>query len=361
MMTGLPYAIWNHCCFCLLALLISPVLSVAESGMYFAADSLKTKKKSFFDELHQDGCRTVTLTVDLQQVLKNRSTDETVKGQFTYWDSTEQAISRSVKVQVRGKTRRKICDFPPLKLKFKKKELKKTHRGKFNTFKLVTHCLDSKNGTQNLLKELLAYRMYNRISEWSFRTQLLKITYIDSRDSTQRFEQYGFIIEDDEELAERQTCELIKQLYNCPIQDFDQTEYLRFALFQYMIGNTDWYIELLHNIKLMTPIESQSRKILVPYDFDFSGLVSAAYAKPNPTFNQVNVRERIFMGHCADSSQMEEAIARFHQEKDQFYELIETMPLLTSKEKKKCRKYLDGFYKIIEKPGSWKKKLVSKD
>ena len=160
-------------------------------------DSLKAKKPTLFDELYGVDIREVFLQIDLQQVMDNRTSDDSVEGQFSYTVDGGEQENRSVKVQVRGKTRRRVCDFPPLRLKFKKKELKKDSLRKFNTIKLVTHCLESDEGMQNVLKEYLTYKIYNRITDHSFRVQLLWVNYVDVRDSTQSFRQLGFIIEND--------------------------------------------------------------------------------------------------------------------------------------------------------------------
>ena len=43
--------------------------------------------------------------------------------------------------------------------------------------------------------------------------------------------------------------------------------------FEYMIGNTDWSVEYLQNIKLAT-VDSNSAPITIPYDFDHAGIVN---------------------------------------------------------------------------------------
>ncbi len=58
---------------------------------------------------------------------------------------------------------------------------------------------------QYLLMEYLVYQMYNQISDHSFRTRLLKITYTDSAQKYEPVEKIppGFLIEDEDMMAER--------------------------------------------------------------------------------------------------------------------------------------------------------------
>src|SRR5690606_9238581 len=73
-----------------------------------------------------------------------------------------------------------------------------------NKLKLVTHCLDDKNdGQENLLKEYLAYKLYNELTDQSYRVQLIRINYVDTKGKVSKIRRYGIIIEDTDEMAER--------------------------------------------------------------------------------------------------------------------------------------------------------------
>ena len=114
-----------------------------------------------------------------------------------------------------------------------------------------------------------------------------------------------------------------------------------------MIGNTDWKIRFLHNIKLIATKDS-SQKIVIPYDFDFSGIVDASYALPNPDYNQKKVRDRIFQGLEVDPERMEMVLEEFILKKEVFREMCNSLSFLSKKERKKTWKYLNSFFKIIE-------------
>ena len=61
-----------------------------------------------------------------------------------------------------------------------------------------------------------------------------------------------------------------------------------------MIGNTDWSVPNQHNCKVLSGmnIEHSDLGTIVPYDFDYSGLVDADYAVPYEGLALESVRER---------------------------------------------------------------------
>lgn len=63
----------------------------------------------------------------------------------------------------RGITRKKICDIPPVMMKFGKKE-------KAFRIKLVTPCQPDEDAQQLVYKEYLAYQMYSELTPYSFKT-----------------------------------------------------------------------------------------------------------------------------------------------------------------------------------------------
>ena len=59
-----------------------------------------------------------------------------------------------------------------------------------------------------------------------------------------------------------------------------------------MIGNTDWAVPNNHNVKLIYDKERKlAPPLVVPYDFDYSGLVDASYAVPNEVIGTEKVTE----------------------------------------------------------------------
>ncbi|MBK9492182.1 MAG: hypothetical protein IPO07_27855 [Haliscomenobacter sp.] len=58
---------------------------------------------------------------------------------------------------------------------------------------MVTHCIENKTiGNEQLLKEFLTYRLYNLLTDKSYRVQLIQITYVDSNGKDKE-KRYGFL------------------------------------------------------------------------------------------------------------------------------------------------------------------------
>ena len=78
-----------------------------------------------------------------------------------------------------------------------------------------------------------------------------------------------------------------------PLGAFALLAILLASVFMYMVGNTDWSLPYLHNIRVFQNFTSY---IAVPYDFDWSGIVDAPYAVPDYRLNIKSVRDRIWRG-----------------------------------------------------------------
>jgi hypothetical protein len=83
----------------------------------------------------------------------------------------------------------------------------------------------------------------------------------------------------------------------------------RVALFQYMIGNTDWSIVRERNVTLLLGEDGYQRPL--PFDFDMSGLVNAHYAGPAPGLPIDDVTERFYLGFCDPETDWEQLFGEF--------------------------------------------------
>jgi len=63
--------------------------------------------------------------------------------------------------------------------------------------------------------------------------------------------------------------------------------------------------------------------IPVPMDFDFSGVVNARYATPDPKINITRVRERLFRGYCVPAEEFTKVFEQFRQGKAPIYALYD--------------------------------------
>ena len=258
-----------------------------------------------------------------------------------------------VRIRVRGHSRVRVCEFPPLRLNFSVSETDATVFSGQDKLKLVTHCRHYDQGEQDLLEEFLAYRIFNLLTDSGFRVRLLRIQYEDRAgglpaDASPR---YGFLIEPARELAARLGAELV-ELEGFPRYQHDRRHAALVYVFQYLIANTDWslvkadYAEACcHNIRLL---EADSQLRMIPYDFDVSGLVNARYAFPDPKLRIGRVTRRRYLGVCTEPEYVLDAIRHVRGMKAEILALPATVPGLKAKNAKKAAKFLDGFFERAE-------------
>ncbi len=300
----------------------------------------------------------LTLRAPFNDLFKNRDTMKTkpLPGRFEWVDAKDGRQAVPVTLDTRGhfRLRRTTCAFAPLKVEFDKDSTKGTVFSGQGGIKLVTHCQNAKGNEQNLLVEEATYRMYNLLTPYSHRTRLAKITYVPD-DTTKTVTRYGFFIEDDKELAKRTETSLIMATGG-NFSDMEPGRLDLAMLFEYLIGNTDWSVVMIHNFRILDPGRGEPY-IPVAYDFDFSGLVGAAYAVPDARLPIKSVKERLYRGPCRKVEELMPVIARFNQAKDSLYSLIREMPGLEPKRAKEATDYLDGFFDQVKRPKDFDNEL----
>lgn len=255
-----------------------------------------------------------------------------------------------IKVKPRGDTRRvtSLCDFPPLKFNFKKKQLANTVFEGQDKLKFVSQCRQNYEFRNYVYEEYLLYKTYHILTEESYKVRLVNLTIKDVKLIMPTITMTGFLIEDDKTLAKRIGARVFEdKVYNqdsCSGASVD-----RLSLFQYMIGNTDWYINTKHNTDIFEMKEDDSL-IPVPFDFDFSGVINTIYASPSKQIPITNVRQRYFKGSCRDSEAYDSTIKLFNDKKEEIYSLYESFDYLPKSILKQSAKYFSKFYKILNNP-----------
>jgi hypothetical protein len=306
--------------------------------------------KSIFDQLYSNNdIKELTLKTDLTRLIEDRRSGEYQEAEITFTGQDGIEETHRLKVKSRGKFRRKICQFPPVKLNFSKSMLSKYgYAAEYDKLKLVTHCLDAKGaGNENVMKEYLAYKLYNELSLNSYRVQLVAITYVDSEGQLSKIKRYGFLIEDTDELSARIGGKECEDCLNVPASDLLTTVENEMAVFQYMIGNEDWSTTMVRNVKLVKLKES-GKIIPVPYDFDFSGMVNTSYALPNSDYGLLDVKQRIYLGNKVTEDTLIQTLQKFIDKKETLYTLVSDYKLLNRPARQYLLSYLDSFYQEIE-------------
>lgn len=240
-------------------------------------------------------------------------------------------------------------------MNLKKKATKGTIFDGQDKLKLVVTCkLGRDYWEQYVLLEYLAYRTFNLITDKSFRVRLARVTYVDTSGRDDPFTRYGIILEDDDTMALRHEGRKVDWTSGqLDPRHLDPYHAVLVDVFQYMIGNTDWSGVEMHNMEL---IETTEREYFtIPYDFDFSGVVNARYAAPDPSLPIRRVRQRLFRGFCPDQvnrpqETYEQAFGRFLELKDEIYELWMDQEGLERDRLEETLEYFDDFYQTVEEP-----------
>ena len=314
-------------------------------------------KTTIFEHLQQDGYLHVTLESDYKNFIKSKKTNNYQPALLKVKKADGQEETWQTEIRPRGKMRRSVCAIPPIKMRFSEKELKSRGLDKRRTLKMVTLCRKGSGYEQLVLREYLTYKLYNIITDHSFRVQLAKIKYEDTGGNEKGFdESFAFFIEHPKNLAERTEAEILEnQRFGGKLMNTDAGE--RFALFQYMIGNTDWYFFNGHNVEVCG-IPSTTDLVPLPYDFDYAGIVGTPYAVPHDRLPISHVAERFYQGYCRTEEETMKTIQLFLDKKQEVLTMAETFPHFAKYTKKRVLKYLKEFYKIIEHPKKRKKAIL---
>jgi len=317
----------------------------------FAQDSspqaFKIPSESIFSLFQYDAVVKVTIETDLDSLINYRKRNTYQPAKFIYHLPTGEKVTRLMKLKPRGKYRRRVCDFPTIKLNFSKKDLKADGMAKYDDYKVVTHCMDDKKESkENVLREYLAYKLYNVLSPNSYRVHYLEITYVDSKRQMSDLKRTGFLIEDTAELEDRVGVEVLKEP-RLMIDSFDIEQYNFVALFQYMIGNVDWRVTpFSKNVKVMKGVYGEKYQI-IPYDFDFSGLVGVSYMRLAEHLGQKDARQRIFLGHISQQKDLVANFNRYHTKKAALLNYVDNFDLLPKSSRKDIKEYIESFYRDI--------------
>lgn len=312
------------------------------------------KPKKLF---RSDSVLELTLTMPYKEVILKRQEETEHNARLSYKADDGTAFSHIIKVKVRGKTRanKQICSFPPLQLRFTKKDVENSVFKGQKKIKLVAHCQNDRDFEDYVQIEYLVYKLYQHISPYGFNVRLCKITYVDQNKPNQANIHYGFLIESLSDLAKRNDMTAFKgKIRNQEAIDKDNLDKLVF--FQFMIGNLDWSITERHNMKLMKG-DKGALPVAVPYDFDYSGIVNTPYALPPEQLYLTDVKTRLFRGFCR-RDRYQETIDFYKSLEEDLRNEVKLMSSLSDKSVNSVNKYLDSFFEILESEKQINKKII---
>lgn len=282
---------------------------------------------------------------------KDRDTLSTTEywGQLKTSDGKGGELSLSVQLRTRGHFRltKRNCAMVPLRLNFVKGEVKGTMFDGQDKVKLVTHCNSNSLYDEYVIREYLAQKVHRTITPRSFRSRLSRVTYVDSATGTVIETRNGIIMEHEDDVARRMEGE-VKEIRRALFADVDEKQILEVALFEAFIGNTDWSLASLHNIRLV-----QTRDLTlypIAYDLDFSGLVGTRYATPDPRLGIRSVRERLYRGPCRSMETLQPLLAPYLEKEAEIQKLYAEFPGLDGRYRQDSKQFLDQWFRMLKSP-----------
>ena len=294
----------------------------------------------------------VTIVTELKALLRDRDTTKFVPhaAVVSYRDAAGVDIKFPATLRTRGHFRRQLknCDFPPLKLEFKRDSVKQLLFQGNSTLKITTSCRPSvAEYEQYVLGEYALYRAYQLISPTYFRTRLARITYHDSARQMDDVVSWAFFVEDDKEVAKKFALST-DDARGALFADLDETQLAITSLFEFMVANTDWSVSGLHNVALMR--DSTQNFHIVAYDFDWSGAVNPRYAVPDYRLNLRSVTQRLYRGPCKPLESWQPIFDRFIAARPKVEAIYASLPGLDPRRARTTLAYLADFYQLIGEP-----------
>ncbi len=293
---------------------------------------------------------------------KNTNDSTYILSSLQYQDEDGRWETLDVKIRARGNFRREHCYFPPVKIKIKKAIAKSTLFQGNKELKLVLPCQLVKHNQDYVLKEYLAYKMYEKITPFHFKTRRVAITLTEQRGKKTKIHEFeGFLIEDIDKVAKRHEAKKIKRSVH-PLEQ-DNICSVQNDFFQYMIGNTDFSVAYQHNEKLI--FVNERKAIPVPYDFDMSGLVNTNYSLVSQVQDEQlsieKVTQRLFRGFKRNDVVFEKIRQEFLTKKPALFEVLDEMAseFQDPKQYETARKFLADFFTVLANEKKYRSEILA--
>jgi len=305
------------------------------------ADSLN---KEFF-LFGSDDLLEVTMRLNITKYIRKNTKEPTQDAVLTFHFDDKDSLNKNVRVKYRGKFRFDNCGFPPMEISFKNHIHAYSDTDQIKKIKLVPHCDAGPASDEYILREYIVYKLYNIISDTSYNVRLVRINYIDTEKKKKPLTQYGIFLEPNNILSQRIKANEVNvknltQRYIRPdIMD-------KVSIFNYMVSNWDWNIPNLQNVTIFKPyyVASAGSGIVVPYDFDLSGIVSPDYEVLPEEYGLRSSRDRIFLGMCRTRDVFKKDLQFFLSRKNEMYNTINEFQYLSQRAKKDIINLLNTFY-----------------
>jgi hypothetical protein len=306
----------------------------------------------------------IIIEAPIGDLSKQRHDKPKFPGTIRYTDASGLEHAIAVKVSPRGHSRLELCDYPQLRINFNGDETDGTLFEGQHELKLVRQCVRDRNARNWLHLEYAIYRAFNVITDYSFRVRKLNVTYRETGKGGGAT-QPAFFIEDEGNLAQRLNRERIRP----PEVEHEQMEVVEitnFMLFQYLVGNTDFAVRrgpkgegCCHNGRVIAEAGKQKDWVIVPYDFDYAGIIDTDYALPSLKLPIKQVSQRLYRGFCWQNDLLPASIEHFNEKRAEI-EAAFTSSGISSNRARKTKRFIDRFYDIVNDPEELQELLLDR-
>jgi hypothetical protein len=333
--------LFNACIYFVCLFLVAPVNCFAQEP--------EVKSSSHGNGLFEtDKILDITISGNVKDLLNDRSDkpkDHPMNILYKAEGGAEISLTAVLKTRGHFRKLKENCYYPPLEVHFTKNEALKSSIFKGQKkLKLVMPCA----GDEYVVREWMVYKLYNLITPKSFMARLVKVTLNNTKSNKTESPFYGILLEDENQMAKRNGG--ISVTRKMQPNRTEPNTFLTMAVFEYLVGNTDWSVQYMQNIKLVAA-DSMAVPFAVAYDFDHAGIVNAPYAMPAEELRMSSVLERRYRGYCIEDMKIfDPVIALYNKLKPAIYSIYTDCALLDKKYLKATLKYLDEFYETINDP-----------
>lgn len=300
------------------------------------------------------------LSGDLKPLLRDRDSTSTKRFPATlrFLGEKGDTVTLDVQLATRGhfRLRNSSCSVPPIKVYFDKEKTKGTIFGGEGSLKLTTHCQKPDDYAQRIYIEYAIYGMYNALTPVSLQARLAEVHWNDLKDPGFAVVRPGFWTQDEEDMAKVNKGKIV-MTQGGHAEDMDPMQMTITDLFEYMIGNTDFSMSMLHNYRIVQT-DTSMNYFPMAYDFDWSGLVDAPYAFPDSRLPIKRVTDRLYRGACHSPAELAAAFAKFKAKKGEIYAQLTGIKGLDPKRLKTATDYLDEYFRIIDDPREVKREIT---
>ncbi|HRI62195.1 MAG TPA: hypothetical protein PK228_20785, partial [Saprospiraceae bacterium] len=142
------------------------------AGMRLVAQSTSVAPSTIFEKLTPTEAVELTLEADFTTFVAQKKTNTYIPGTLR----TKDGKTYAVELRPRGRYRRKVSKIPPMKIRFSERELQAENLDTLNEIKIALPSAHTDEGNELIVKEYLAYRMFEQVSDVYCGARLVKLT-----------------------------------------------------------------------------------------------------------------------------------------------------------------------------------------